>query len=250
MPDSNDIKLRPLRLLLESIVFVWWYRARYLKSLAIPTLILVVIWALSIVFQDQLTRFSRWSYWILYQVGFVFFAVACHRLVLLNESNQPLASIFNKRAAIFLFWSFGILLSSVVMMGMLLNLLINVPGAVSLFKDHGNFFWIQVVTTLPAYYLIGRCILVLPATAIDEAIGLRESWQRTRGNGWKIVLIIGIYPWIINVILWLAAGDETTLFSYSLTAVLYYVGLALEVTALSFVYKALVSETESDAQSD
>ena len=248
MPDSTARKLEPLRVLLESIIFVWWYRFRYLKCLSIPTLVLVVIWALNVVFQNDSTSLSNWTFWILYQIGFVFFAIACHRLVLLDDSNLTISSIFNKRVAKFLFWFLGAAVFSLTVTSIILNLVLNFPNAASLFKDPSIFYWIQALATIPAFYVIGRFVLIFPATAVDAAGGLRQSWIHTKGYGWKIVVVIGIYPWLISVLIWIVAGDGPNLFNQVFTALLFYVGVALEITALSFIYTTLIPKAENNAE--
>ena len=246
-PDSEKIDFRPHRVLLESIVFVWWYRFRFLKSLSIPTLVLVAIWALHSVFQNNSSPLSGWGFWFLYQAGFVFFAIACHRLVLLNETDFTVWSIFNRRVARFLFLSLIAAAGTFMISGIILTIVINLPMTATVYKNPGLFFVINSLATIPAFYVLGRFILIFPATAVDADSGLLHSWRQTKGHGWKIVLVIGVYPWLISMLIWLAAGDGPNLLVQVITALLYYLGLALEVTALSFAYKSFAPIPEQNA---
>jgi hypothetical protein len=83
--------------------------------------------------------------------------------------------------------------------------------------------------------------LVFPATAIDRKGGLQWSWDKTRGNGWRMAIVFGLYPWLIGSAIWLLSRDEPTMVEWALTAVLYYVGLAVQVFALSLTYKEVVA---------
>ena len=179
----------------------------------------------------------------------MFFAIACHRLVLLNETDFTVWSIFNRRVVRFLFLSLIAAVGTFMISGIILTIVINLPITANVYKNPDLFFVINSLATIPAFYVLGRFILIFPATAVDAYGGLLHSWKQTQGHGWKIVLVIGVYPWLISLLIWLAAGDEPNLFVQVITALLYYLGLALEVTALSFTYKSFARTPEQDADS-
>ena len=102
--------------------------------------------------------------------------------------------------------------------------------------------WVLFLICIPGLYLLGRVSLLFPAKAIDEKIDLKKSWEITKNNGWRIFVIIGFYPWILGMIIWLVWGrEEASLFEDVISSLLTVLILALEVVALSFTYKELVS---------
>ena len=50
-------------------------------------------------------------------------------------------------------------------------------------------------------YVLSRLNLVLPAMAIDEPHNFRWAWQRSRGRGWRLLVVVGLFP---GVFLWWA----------------------------------------------
>ena len=40
--------------------------------------------------------------------------------------------------------------------------------------------------------------MVFPAVAIDGEMNLHESFQLTEGNGWRLVVIVGVLPWALT----------------------------------------------------
>lgn len=67
----------------------------------------------------------------------------------------------------------------------------------------------------------------------------------TRDNGWRMVVVIELYPGLINTLIWLISRSEATVMEETIIAMLYYVCLAVEIFALSLAYKALVTLTDA-----
>ncbi len=62
-----------------------------------------------------------------------------------------------------------------------------------------------------------------------------------------MLVIVGLYPWLISILLWLIIRGDPSLIRQMITAFLYYIGLALEATALSLTFKAFKTESEVTA---
>lgn len=124
---------------------------------------------------------------------------------------------------------------------------------------HQAFVWIiSLPLQLPALLIVARFALSFPATAIDRRLTLRQSWQRTRGFGWRlsvlIVLAAGPAMLFSTVTLMLAlefAGMETVsgsaifLVLMFLCNTLLFLAAALLATILSMFYRMLVTEPEA-----
>jgi hypothetical protein len=81
---------------------------------------------------------------------------------------------------------------------------------------------------------------VFPAKAIDEKANIKWSWEMTRNNGWRMFVIVGFYPWLLGMLIWLVWRNEASIFEDVIFSLLTLLTLVLEVIALSFTYKELV----------
>jgi hypothetical protein len=245
--DIPDKRLHPIKLLLESLLFVWWFRVKFISCLAVPTLILVIIWGVRTVLFKNETPLIGWTFWFLYQIGFVLFAITCHRLVLLRETKFVFYTALKKRALVFLFWLLAASILSYFLSTLTLTIMFNFPVFSQLLDTGGSVYVAYFLATLPALYFVSRVSLIFPATAVDFKSSFRQSWKQTTGHGWKMVVIVGLYPWLISILLWLIVRGDPSLIKQMITAFLYYIGLALEVTALSLTFKAFSTDSESTA---
>jgi hypothetical protein len=108
------------------------------------------------------------------------------------------------------------------------------------FAGDPNDTWIRLVVLvakIPALYLFARLCLVFPATAVDRRVNLKWAWRLTENNGWRLVLIVAVLPWIISQVVSVlyrsgASAIETVALSF-LGTVLF----AVEVAALSLSYR-------------
>jgi hypothetical protein len=249
MGTSKRGKISVSRILTSSIVIAWQRREKFLTALALPTLLLVIIWALHWTFVDQSNLVIGWTVGSIYVAAFGIFAVTCHRLILVENQVAAFRLSVRTRELKFVGWLFVVYAIYYAISLAPLTVLMNSPIADDLVESPDSFYYAQILFSVPAMYILARLCLVFPATAIDKRLGLRWSWLRTRDNGWRIVIVIGIYPWIISTAIWLISREDATLVEQVLTALMYYVGLALEVFALSLTYKAVVAIDEEGALS-
>jgi len=103
---------------------------------------------------------------------------------------------------------------------------------------------VGVVGQAPVIYLLARLSTLLPALALDQPWELRSAWHQTRGNGWRLALIVFMLPWALSAATDLAfASTENNLLG-ALLAVARAVLLALGVIALSLSYRELTAAPE------
>ncbi len=96
------------------------------------------------------------------------------------------------------------------------------------------------IATIPSAYVLGRLSPVFPATAIDQNESLKSAWDMTRGNGWRMLIVVGLLPWIIGVATSLLLRTGASIIEVTVITVLTYLLLVVEVVALSLAYKELV----------
>ena len=89
-------------------------------------------------------------------------------------------------------------------------------------------------------FLLPRVLLVLPATAVSNNVGIGGAWRLTKGNTLALFALLILIPGIANAILESFAGlaGFIALLTIPVTFYLY----AVEVALLSLCYKAITSE--------
>jgi hypothetical protein len=227
----------------EALLIPWRRRNEFAWALAVPLALLAGL-SLAWYFADQLLRqLSGWWLFFLYcgafAVFFTLFAVTCHRLVLLEP--RRLGGIpsprWSQRETRFLFWvvTLWIIYMAVWWLALLVagNVLPRSAG------PQGWFDLIQHVAKLPALYVLARLSLVFPATAIDRPAGLKWAWRTSRGNGWRLVVVITVLPWLLSHLVGLLYRDEATAAEIVVLTVLGTAVFALEIAALSIAYREL-----------
>jgi hypothetical protein len=122
----------------------------------------------------------------------VLLAVFCHRAVLLPDvrDTSPLKIFFTARERKFFAWGIGVCLLVAVLVGLssvVLLFVSEVVGEGLMFVGPlmlGGLFW----------YLFGRWSLVFPSIALDLSMDIGWSWKQTRGNGWRMLVLVGFLP--------------------------------------------------------
>jgi hypothetical protein len=190
----------------------------------------------------------RWLIYGIYVATLTVLAVACHRLVLLGPSSETLAPKlrWGLRETKFVGWIAA--LTIILMVGQLLVLLVtvNLPmlavmmGAEGIPKPGGN--WqkgSEYLAFLIGGYVVARCSLVLPATAVDGKASLRWAWRLSARNGWRLVVIVGALPTALSYCVGLVYRRNATTLELVTLVVLGVVASTLEIVALSLSYQEL-----------
>ncbi|MHB8742760.1 MAG: hypothetical protein ACYC9L_06495 [Sulfuricaulis sp.] len=84
-------------------------------------------------------------------------------------------------------------------------------------------------------YIVCRLSLVLPATAIDEHRNFSWAWKCSRGQGWRLLAIVGLFP---GGFLWWARTYIEHGQPMLVNALIYTVWVALFVTAIAMLSSA------------
>jgi hypothetical protein len=116
--------------------------------------------------------------------AYAVFGVAWHRALLMQESPPVIPQLGRRQLR---FWLMSLLLALLIslLVGLPAGLLIGGLGA----AGAGNMAPALLIVPMAvlALYLAARFSFVFPAAAVDESFGLRESWQTTKGNGWRLI---------------------------------------------------------------
>lgn len=89
-----------------------------------------------------------------------------------------------------------------------------------------------------AMYIMARLALLFPATAVDHRMSFGECWMFTRGNGWRLFLVIGLVssPFEVTIILIEFASWPELVVAFADQA-LSFIAFSVGVSALSIAYR-------------
>ncbi|MEQ1629153.1 MAG: hypothetical protein ABL873_01450 [Gallionella sp.] len=219
-----------------------------MRAIAMPILALATSLAIGALFLDDLPSFLKWLYVLAYGLSFSYLAVTCHRLILSTDADRQrsLSTASGLRILRFFVWIVVIYAVKSILAGLTLHLIHQVFGdnVTMIGKDMPEL--IKQLISLPAMYVLARLSLAFPAAAIDRSPSLRWSWIRTRGNGWRIFIVVGLFPWLMELIIGVAWREDASNIEEAILSLLMMIGMAIEIIALSFVYQAMSKQYASD----
>ena len=226
-------------ILTDAFLIPWRDKSFFLNALSLPVLALVSIWAIWS-FAKPANPLVSYTFGFFYLCAFCYFAITCHRLVLLE--NKTKHSFNTIRIIHFLKWFIIIYGASLVIEMIIITIMVNIS------KDFvpDNISHIRDFLYLPLMYLVGRFSLIFPATALDLKGSLKWSWNATRSNGINILCIVGLFPWFMYILVSFLYRDNPTIIEQTLFALLSYFVTAIGIFALSLTYKALQLNAEKE----
>lgn len=233
-----NYRLPFLKAIIASLYFAWSNKAELLRAIALPTLAIVAVWALVSGLQDKQSGMVMWLILPIYGLGFSFFAVTCHRLILVESRNRY--RYFREKPGYrelrFLGWVVVVYTITTLFKLLLVFVILNSSALWASAELREIPGWVKEVVSIPALYVLARLSLIFPAAAIDSNVSLKWSWEKTRGNGWRLFVVVGLFPWLIEHALELMARDGITAAEWVLLAIFAFIGLAVGIIALSFSY--------------
>lgn len=108
-----------------------------------------------------------------------------------------------------------------------------------------------VVVLMGWLYLVSRLLLLLPATALDRMPDPRRAWRISRGNGWRLFLLLIVFPALSAIILgtvadppleWVAARLGWELIATLGWMVVHAPIFVAEIIMLSLTYQVLCKQ--------
>ncbi|MDP6572448.1 MAG: hypothetical protein QGI63_09655 [Rhodospirillales bacterium] len=261
------IKLSIWSTIRDSYAFVWRGRRRFL-SLAAPAVVILAIASTLVAWlavtpasadaENAMTGPAAVLLFLTMPVAvflWLVFSVAWHRRFLVpGESVTVGAALgWSRRHSRFLLLSIavGLLIALVMVGGALAAFAVSSlfgVGQEGLAND--VFLPLYLVGLACALVISGRLALLFPAAAVDHRMTFGECWATTRGNGWRLAIIL----FLVAVPVWAVANLISAPIGYfgqsnSLTVILLaglvdqtlgFVGVAVGVTALSIAYRAIM----------
>lgn len=251
----------------ESYGFVWYGRRRF-ASLATPAIVVLAIlstlvtWLAASTVPGGAENRMAGPAGILLVITvpasiflWVVFSVAWHRAFLKpNESVTVSGALkWGRRQSRFLLLTIAVGLLIVLIMagGALVALAASsLSGVDQTGFAQNNFLPLYLAGLACALVMSGRLALLFPATTVDHRMTFGESWETTRGNGWRIAIIV----FLVALPIWVAARLLSVPIMFfgqtnSLTAMLLaglvdqtlgFIGVAVGVSALSIAYRVIM----------
>lgn len=224
--------------IVETLSAVWNKRLRLFQALILVSMSLV---GLELVYAYLLapdpSLFTSMLYIIPYVILFTLFAVTCHRIVLLGNSEVPKYGIlsWSQRETRFIGWTIvGYLFFTLITMFVGV---FAIPVIATSFSAVFAYV-IPLVVLVPGGYVLSRLSILLPATAVDERPNLKWAWNITSGNGWKLFLIVALLPQLVSAVYVFVDWPEYLIIQFAI-GLLTYALVAIEIAALSVSYRFL-----------
>ena len=244
MVGASQEKIPVFKILTWSVWTAWTNKGRFSAALALPILLYFAVLAVDWIFLDPTNVATAWVVWFAYMATYAIFAITCHRLILVPDQVPAYRLTLTIREAKFFGW-YAAVTAICFLIGLAAwGVLFNLPIVSDLLQLPGIILYSQVLILIPAFYVFVRLSLIFPATAVDAKWGLRKAWRMSRGNVWRMAAIVVVIPGVFSAIGWLISREEAGLIEQVFTDLLFYACFAVEVFALSFAYKAVLSRHE------
>jgi hypothetical protein len=174
----------------------------------------------------------------------IVWTIACHRVFIRGPESMAGHGLiwWSSREWRFIEWMLVILLRAlpilIVMLLVYVPILFLVTDGLEKPTPVG-FDALGFLLFLPVFYVIGRSSILLPATAIDERPSMKWAWSVTKGNGLRLMVLVGLFPLLTETILELVPAQDSLVYSVIVFAIHLYVA-AVEIAILSLSYRELV----------
>lgn len=248
MTDQKPDPIPVFQIIRDAIIIPWHKRATMFRALLGISVMLIMANLIEPLGRKELGWISTFISVVFFGLAFALFAVTCHRLILLGDRSVPKYGLirWSSRETRFVGRTLLIYLCAWVAAVVPSILAFQfIPYALAL-RPSWVMFAISffAIIALPAY-LFARLSVLLPATAVDERPRFAWAWDITRGNGWRLFLVVSVLP----VALWLGPGYLVNYLvahlpkhSVIVYLLIYAAGCVLwviEIAALSLSYQHL-----------
>jgi hypothetical protein len=227
----------------------WWRRRAFTRALAAPCALIVAYSVVCYYSTDYVMsgfpQAAMWLVWVLYYLLFTLFAVKCHRLVLLDADAvaQRWRPGWSWRETRFFLWSAAIWGLGLAASWLLLLVAVNVWTWVAGISSDALRLTVHL-WKIPVLYVFGRLCMLLPAAALDRRASLKWSWNLTRGNGWRLLVVVGGLPFVLSVLVGLIYRNDATTAEWLLLTLLAVALFAVEIAAISLSYRELTRDED------
>lgn len=264
MTDTNQTgtQIAAFDIIMRAFRYVFEERSDFLSMAMLPVVGLALIGVgLGLVFPGPMIEMSDAGAPVAVSPGFfiqigvtlvfyAMFAVAWYRKVLVPDEAATVGTAlkWDNRKTRFLFRFLGIALL-IGLAWVPVALLFAVFGAVGLAAQPIMILIMLAVAAL----VFARSSLWLPAASVDDPVKLPDVWRATRGNSWRLALLVIFPPLPVGLVQLVVAGLILSVLTgfglqQSMTGDLVlslimegisYFGIAVTVTALAMAYTAI-----------
>ena len=240
LPARRRLPLR--RTLFGAFAQSWQHRGELARATGLPILAVIACTLLQNVAGLSENRPAQWTLYFVYVIALSWLAISIHRLVLIEDAagREQFSSTALKRLGRFVGTVIGLWLSYLALMLVILNMTVlpwsYVPAGQG---DHAlpfDFGWFMAGAMILAMWPIARLSLLFPALAVDRSFDPIAAWKATRGNGWKLAIVVGALPWALRSIANAMYRDEATWVEFGALLVLTAAFTVIQVVALSLSY--------------
>jgi len=217
----------------EAIIFIRDNHKRIVNSIKYPCSLTILISLF--VNREQETIGLYWVVSAIIQTYCnILIVVRLHRLFLLNETEYSFKDSFSWKSQ-----NTSYLLTTIAIG--LMAFFITMPLAllfISITSDYEfNSIRFMPFIFIPLGYVLSRLSLVFPSIAINDKINFRKSWNLSKGNGWKVFILVTLIPTLFTLGIDFLYYDNIAL--RPLYSLLGISALSIEVIILSNTYKKL-----------
>ena len=179
---------------------------------------------------------ATWAQVLLSLFVYTLLAIAVHRQLLQPEKSFVLSQWpgFGMR---FLGWVFALYLCfSLSLFGVfqIVEVFYKLPPG--FYTDWGKLA-LLVIGGLPGAYLGARIAVLLPSAALGLGRRVAWAWSLTRGNGWRLVMVLWLLPLIVSKLIPNFSVENPAL--YVLLSIAVSAVTAFEVALLSVVFREM-----------
>ncbi|HEX6398429.1 MAG TPA: hypothetical protein VFZ95_13470 [Steroidobacteraceae bacterium] len=241
----DRVRLPLRRILFGAFALSWRHRAELARATGLPVLAVIactLLWNVAGVAQ---IGSAVWTLHFVYAIAISWLAISVHRLMLLDgeETRPRFDSVGLRRLGLFVGTVIGATLVYLALLLVLMNLsllpfsrYVSAGETPSPSQAREWSPWLFYGACVLAMWPIARLSPMFPAIAVDRGFDPITAWRMTRGNGWKLVVIIGVLPWTMKWIVAVLQRDGATRVEFGILLVLTSVFTVIQVAALSLSY--------------
>jgi len=227
------------KVMLNAFQLVWVMRSDFLKKLSLSYVLIILLESVGKSIDEE-SRYLGYTVVLLTPLFYTYFAVICHRLVILGNESVPSFGIrkWTMRETRFLGWIISfwlVLMLFIESRSVVARLLFPLFGI----SDVTAFYIPIIITVVPAMYFLSRLSMILPAAAIGKKPGIKWAWNISEGNGWGLLMIVGVMPSILIIMQIYLEKADTTVVEDIVNSMLAFVVSIIEISAISLSYKEL-----------
>ncbi len=236
----------------STFAFPWMYRGEFARALSLPLLALL---ACTMAWNSAAaTGAGAHVVSALYLLSFCWLAIRCHRLILMGSHRmdesvtRALGMLGLFAVTVVLVWVLQALVTLLLTSGVfaITNTRYIEAGApqppafdpeVQAFIDRLAFF-----AGIFAWYPAARLSPLFPAVATGVKWNAAGAWRLTRGNGWRLVLLVFLLPALFEKLVDWVHYDDFGAVGFAIAVLSLGVIAALGVVALSMSFRELTAD--------